>query len=166
MRFIDSIEIGLGREETLRLLSDPQYLPQWLRGLVSHEPVSGTHGEVGTVSKVVFRTGSTESEAVETVTAREPADLSRLEELAGEDEVYFERELVAEGMRNITRDRLFEMNPRRTRWESESEYLFDSLPMRLGAPLMRRAFQKQTRRHMQDFKAFAEQGIDVRQTDN
>lgn len=162
MRFIDSIEIGLGREDTLRLLSDPQYLPQWLRGLVSHDPVSGTYGEVGTVSRVVFRTGSTETEAVETVTAREPADLTGL---AGEDEVYFEREVVAEGMRNITRDRLFEMNPRRTRWESESEYHFDALPMRLGAPLMRRMFQKQTRRHMQDFKAFAEQGVDVRRTD-
>lgn len=163
MRFIDSVEIGLGREETVRLLSDPQHLPMWLRGLVRHEPISGGHGEVGTVSKVVFRSGADEMEAIETVTAREPADLTGL---AGEDEVLFERELVAEGMRNVTRDRLIELNPRRTRWESENEYTFSALPMRLAAPFMRRMFQKQTRRHMQDFKAFAERGVDVRTTDN
>lgn len=162
VRFIDSVEIGLGREETVRLLSDPRHLPMWLRGLVRHEPISGTHGEVGTVSKVVLRNGADEIEAIETITVREPADLTGL---AGEDEVHFERELVADGMRNVTRDRLIELNPRRTRWESENEYLFSSLPLRLLAPLMRRTFQKQTRQHMQDFKAYAEQGIDVRSTD-
>lgn len=36
--------------------------------------------------------------------------------------------------------------------------------LRLLAPLMRGAFQKQSRQHMQDFKAFAEQGLDVRST--
>ena len=163
MRFTDSVEIGLGREETARLLSDPDCLPKWLRGLVRHEPISGAHWEVGAVSKFVICHGSDETEAVETVTARRPVDLAGL---AGEDEVYFERELVAEGMLNITRDRLIELNPRRTRWESENEYRFDSLAWRVLAPVMRRAFQKQARLHMQDFKAFAERGVDVRTADN
>lgn len=161
MRFNDSVEIGLPRHEVLRLLSDPGHLPKWLRGLVSHEPVSGVHGEVGTVSRVVFRNGSEVMEATETITRREPTDLAGL---SGETDVFFERALVADGMRNVTRDRLIEMNPRRTRWESENEYSFDGLKMRLLAPLMRGAFQKQSRQHMQDFKAFAEQGLDVRST--
>lgn len=163
MRFNDSVEIGLPRDEVVRLLSDPEHLPFWLRDLVSHEPVSGVHGEVGTVSKVVFRNGPELMEATETVTMREPADPIGI---PGEAEVIFERELVADGMRNVTRDQLIELNPRRTRWESQSDYRFDSLKMRLLAPVMRTAFQKQTRKHMQDFKAFAEQGIDVRATGN
>lgn len=36
--------------------------------------------------------------------------------------------------------------------------------LRLLAPLMRGAFQMQSRQHIQDFKAFAEQGLDVRST--
>lgn len=163
MRFNDSVEIGLPRHEVFRLISDPGHLPKWLRGLVSHEPVSGVHGEVGTVSRVVFWNGSERMEATETITAREPSDPAGA---PGETLVEFERELVADGMRSVTRDRLIELNPRRTRWESENEYSFDGLKMRLLAPFMRNAFQKQSRRHMQDFKAFAEHGLDVRSTEN
>lgn len=163
MRFTDSVEIGLQREETVRLLSDPAYLPMWLRGLVHHEPVRGVHGEVGTVSKIVLRHGSEEMEGIETVTVKEPSELAGI---SGETDVIFERELVVEGMRSITRDRIVELNPRRTRWESGNEYRFDSLKMRLLAPLMRGTFQKQSRQHMQDFKAFAERGVDVRSTES
>jgi hypothetical protein len=35
--------------------------------------------------------------------------------------------------------------------------------MRLAGPFMRGAFRKQSQQHMQDFKAFAEQGTDVRE---
>lgn len=161
VKFIDSIEIGLPRQDVVQLLSDPEHLPMWLRGLVLHEPVSGGHGEVGTVSRVVLRHGDDEMEGTETITRREPAEVVGL---SGETDVIFERELVADGMRNVTRDRLIEMNPRRTRWESENEYRFDGLKMRLLSVAMRGAFQKQTREHMRDFKAYAEQGIDVRST--
>ena len=37
------------------------------------------------------------------------------------------------------------------------------LPMRLVSLVMRGAFRKQSLQHMEDFKAFAEQGIDVRE---
>ncbi len=46
---------------------------------------------------------------------------------------------------------------------SESEYRFSGLLMRLVAPFMRGAFRKQSLKHMQDFKAFAEHGKDVRE---
>lgn len=60
------------------------------------------------------------------------------------------------------RDRLTEADSETTLWESESEYRFTSLLMRLAGPLMRGAFHKQSQQHMQDFKTFAEQGKDVR----
>lgn len=162
VKYTDSIEIALPREETVRLLSDPTQLRMWFRGLVRHEPVSGAYGEIGTVSRVVLRTGKQELEGTETITRREPADLVGI---PGEVEVVFERELVADGLQNVTRDRLLEMNPRRTRWESDNEYHFDRALMRLLSPVMRGSLQKQSRRRMQDFKAFAESGTDVRRVD-
>ena len=50
--------------------------------------------------------------------------------------------------------------------ESESEYRFSSLLMRLVGLLTPGSFHKQSQQHMQDFKAFAEQGKDVREGRN
>ena len=46
---------------------------------------------------------------------------------------------------------------------SENEYRFSGLLLRLVGLLMPGAFRKQSLQHMQDFKAFAEQGTDVRE---
>ncbi|MEU6901413.1 SRPBCC family protein [Streptomyces virginiae] len=45
----------------------------------------------------------------------------------------------------------------------DARYRFSGLPMRLVGLLMPGAFRRQSRQHMQDFKAFAEQGKDVRE---
>ncbi|QJY47730.1 SRPBCC family protein [Pseudonocardia broussonetiae] len=159
MRYTVTIEVAQPRERVVRLLADPAHLPKWLRGLVLHEPRSGVHGQVGTVSRVVLRTGQQEMELTETVTRREPADLHGLPR---DGVVHFEREIVGEGMWSAVRDRLTEAGPETTLWAQESEYRFSGVPMRLVAPFLRRTFRTQSRRHMQDFAAFAEQGTDVR----
>lgn len=159
MKYTVSLEIDLPREEVARLLADPVHLPMWLRDLVLHEPVSGAHGQVGTVSRVVMRSGTQQMEATETVTRRDPENLH---EIPAGGVVHYEREIVAEGMWSAARERLTETGPGTTLWESENEYRFSSLPMRLLAPLLGGAFRKQSRQLMQDFKAFAEDGKDVR----
>lgn len=148
------------REEVAQLLADPAHLPKWLRGLVLHEPLSGVHGQVGTKSRVVMQMGQQKMECTETITRREPADLR---EIPKGSVVHFEREIVAEGMWSTVRDRLTEAAPDRTLWVSESEYRFSSLPMRLMALVMSSTFRKQSKQHMQDFKAFVEHGKDVRE---
>jgi hypothetical protein len=145
MKYTVSIEIALPRERVVQLLADPAQLPKWLRGLVLHEPLSGTHGQVGTTSRVVMQMGKQKFEGTETITRR-----------------HFDREIVGEGMWSAVRDRLSEAGPQRTLWQSESEYRFSGLLMRLVALLIPGAFRKQSQQHMQDFKAFAEQGQDVR----
>ena len=159
MKYTVSIEIALPREKVVELLADPAQLPKWLRGLVLHEPLSGIHGQVGTTSRVVMQMGTQQIEATETITRREPVDLHGI---PSGTVVHFEREIVAEGMWSAVRDRLSEAGPQATLWQSESEYRFNGLLMRLVALLMPRAFRKQSQQHMQDFKAFAEQGRDVR----
>ena len=99
-------------------------------------------------------------EATETITRREPADLHGI---PSDTVVHFEREIVATGMWSAARERLIEVGPEQTLWESENEYRFKGLLMRLVGPFMRGAFRKQSRQHMLDFKAFAEQGTDVRE---
>jgi hypothetical protein len=160
MKYTNSIEIALPREKVAQLLADPAHLPKSLRGMVLHEPVSGIHGQLGTKSRVVMQSGRREIECTETITRRDPADLH---EIPKEVVVHFDRETVGAGMWSVVRDRLTEANPGTTLWESESEYRFSSLLMRLMGLLMPGAFHKQSQQHMQDFKAFAEQGKDVRE---
>lgn len=159
MKYTVSIEIALPREKVVELLTDPVHLPKWLRGLVVHEPLTGVHGKVGTTSRVVLRMGSQEMEITETITRSEPADAS---EMLPDEVVHYDREMVATGMWSVAREQLMEAGSESTLWVSANEYRFDGVVMRLLAPLMRRAFVKQSLQHMQDFKAYAERGRDVR----
>lgn len=161
MKLTVSIEIALPRERVVQLLADPAHLTKWLRGIVLHEPLNGVHGHVGTESRVVMQMGQQTMEGTETITRREPANLH---DIPSDSVVHFDREVVAEGMWNAARDRLTEAGPEATLWVQENDYRFSSLPMRLMAPFMRGAFRKQVHQHMQDFKAFAEHGTDVRET--
>ncbi|WP_026818696.1 SRPBCC family protein [Arthrobacter castelli] len=163
MKYTTSIEIALPRDEVLQLIADPSLMPKWLRGLVLHEPVNGAHGQVGTTSRVVFQMGKQRMEATETITRLEPADLHGVHSSVV---VHYEREIAAESMWQAQRDRLIEAGPDTTLWESESEFRFDGLLMRLVGLLMPGSFRKQSRQQMQDFKAFAEHGTDVRQEAN
>ncbi|MEO3930836.1 SRPBCC family protein [Micromonosporaceae bacterium B7E4] len=158
MKYTNSIEIALPREKVVQLLADPTHLPKWLRGMVLHEPVNGIHGQLGTKSRVVMQSGKRKFECIETITRREPADLHGIPK---EVVVHFDRETVGAGMWGVVRDRLTEANPETTLWEGESEYRFSGLLMRLVGLLMPSAFHKQSQQHMQDFKAFAEEGKDV-----
>jgi hypothetical protein len=163
MKYTNSIEIALPREQVAQLLADPAHIPKWLRGLVRHEPVNGIHGQLGTTSQVVIQAGKQKIELTETITRRDPADLH---DIPKEIVVHFDRETVGAGMWSVVRDRLTEVNPEATLWESESEFRFSSLPMRLVGLLMPGSFHKQSQQHMQDFKAFAEQGKDVHEEPN
>jgi hypothetical protein len=154
-----SIEIALPREKAAQLLADPAHMPMWVRGLVLHEPLNGTHGQVGTESRVVMKMGNRTFEATETITRREPVELH---DIPSGSAVHFEREITGEGRWTAVRDRLTEAGPQTTLWECESEYQFSGLAMRLVGRLMPGAFRKQSLRHMKDFKAFVEEGKDVR----
>lgn len=160
MRYQVELEIDAPRERVVQLLADPEHLSKWLRGLVSHEPLNGLHGHVGTKSRVVLRMNNQEIECIETVTRREPVDLQAIPK---ESVVYFDREIVSKGMSSVQRDRLTEAGPTTTLWVSESEFRFTGLLMRLVGLFMPGAFRKQSLLHMRDFKAFVEQGKDVRE---
>ena len=163
MKYTTTIEIALPRQKVVQLISDPAQMPRWLRGLVLHEPVNGEHGQLGTTSRVVFQIGKRKMEATETITRVDPEDLHAIQRSVV---VCYEREIASEGMWQAQRDRIIEAGPNTTVWESESEFRFDGLLMRLVALLMPGSFRKQSRLHMQDFKAFAEHGTDLSEAAN
>lgn len=159
MRYTVSIDIAVPLTSVVALLTEPAHRPAWLRGLVLHEPLSGPDGQVGTTSRVVMELGGQRAEMIETITRREPADLT---EIPPGTVVHFDREIVGEGMWSAARERLT-ANGDSTRWESENEYRFTGVIMRLVALVMPATFRKQSLLHMRDFTAFAEHGTDVRE---
>ena len=160
MKFTVSIDLALPRNSVIELLTQPAHRPKWLRGLVSHEPVRGVDGQVGTESRIVFQSGRGSMQCTETITRREPANLQNV---PADRVIHFERAIVADGMWSAARERLTESGPEKTVWVSENEYRFKGV-MRLVAPMLRGVFIKQSQQHMEDFKAFAEHGTDVRET--
>ncbi len=82
-----------------------------------HEPVRGVDGQVGTESRVVFRSGKRTMECTETITRREPANLHGI---SSDRVIHFEREIVADGMWSATREQLTEAGPESTLWVSEN----------------------------------------------
>lgn len=163
MRYTTSIEIDVPRETVVQLLSEPAHLPKWLRGLELHEPVNGVHGQLGTTSRVVFQMGKQRMEVTETITRRDPAELHAMPSSVV---VHYDREIAGNGLWQAQRDRITEAGPQTTLWESDSEFRFDGLLMRLVGRVMPRSFRKQSRQVMEDFKAFAERGTDVREGPN
>ena len=70
------------------------------------------------------------------------------DELAGTDET--------EGVWNLVNNRFVEEGPDRTRWIAETEFRFSDWKMLLMSIVMRFAFTGQTKKALNDFKAFAE----------
>ena len=148
MRFTQEIEIALPRDEMVALFDDPQNLAKWQRGLQSFEPLSGEPGQPGARSKLVFVNGRRRIEMIETITRR---DLPHA----------FDGTYDAKGVHNIVENEFHDVAPGRTRWVAHNEFQFTGLMKVIGL-LFSRSFPKQSRMFMEDFKAFAEKGVDVR----
>ncbi|MFM7925286.1 MAG: SRPBCC family protein [Planctomycetaceae bacterium] len=143
--------IELLRERVVELFDNSANLPCWQRGLQSHQLVSGQAGQTGARSRLVFQMGKRRIEMLETITRRSLPDA-------------FDGTYEAPGVFNIVCNRFISLSPSQTRWESDNEFRFSGLFMRIIGLVMRGAFPKQSQQYLQDFKAFAERGVDVRQS--
>ncbi len=148
MQYTVQIDLELPRSRVIELFDDPDNLFKWLRGLQTFEPISGKPGHVGAKSRFVINSGGRACEMVETITKR---DLP--EEFSGTYD--------AKGMHNLVINRFTEISPNKTRWVSENVFEFSGF-MKLMGLVFKGAFPKQSLKHMEDFKRFAEDGVDVR----
>jgi hypothetical protein len=142
MQYTTEITIDLPRTRVIELFDDPANLTKWQPGLQSFEPLSGTPGQPGARSRLVYEEKGRRMEMIETITSRNLPD-----EFAGTYE--------APGVFNVMHNRFVEDGPHTTRWIADHEFRFSGF-MRLAGLFMRGAFPKQTQATMQQFKAFAE----------
>ena len=146
-----SIDIDLPRDRVIELFDNVENLPKWQTGLQSFEHVSGEPGQVGAKSKMVFLNGKQRIELIETITKRDlPDEFNGLYEWGGGS--------------NTLDNRFIELAPDKTRWESTCSYELRHMFLKLMGTFMPGMFKKQNLKFMQNFKAFAEEGRDARES--
>ncbi|MEM7164691.1 MAG: SRPBCC family protein [Planctomycetota bacterium] len=150
MKYKVEIDIDLPRDRVIELFDSTENLYKWQDGLQSFEHISGDPGQAGAKSKLVFKMGKRNMELVETITKRELPD-------------EFNGTYDTKGVFNVVNNRFTETAPGKTRWESENEFQFQGFMKVIGF-VMKGAFPKQSLKYMKDFKAFAEDGKDVRES--
>ena len=148
MHFTVKVDVNLARDRVIELFDNPENMPKWMAGLQSFEALEGQPGQPGAKSKLVFQMGGRLIEMVETITLRNLPD-------------EFSGSYQAPGVFNVVINRFQELAPDQTRWESQNEFKFTGA-MRFMGGMMKGAFEKQSLQYMHDFKAFAENGLDVR----
>jgi len=148
MKYTVETIIELPREEVIKKLDSIDNIKHWQRGLVSAEHVSGSPGEVGSKMKLSYKMGKREMDLVETVTKRNfPNEFNAMYD--------------AKGLHNVQQN-IFEETPEgHTKWTSHSEFIPSSFSLRMMVALMPSAFKKQSKKYLDDFKNFAENGISV-----
>lgn len=141
MKYACELTINLPRDRVIALFDNVDNMKSWQPDLVSFEALSGTPGQPGAKSKLVYKMGKRTIEMIETVTVRNLPD-----EFSGTYD--------AKGVHNLCRN-LFVDRGSTTHWTMETEFQCTGL-FRLIAWLMPGMFKKQTMKMMQQFKTFAE----------
>lgn len=142
MKYSVEIEINLPRKKVLELFDSTENLFKWQPGLISFDHISGTAGEVGAKSKLLYKMGKREIEMVETITVKNLPD-----EFSGTYE--------AKGVWNEVKNYFHEIDENTTKWVSENEFKCSGF-MKIIAWLMPGNFKKETKKYLIYFKEFTE----------
>ena len=142
MKYTSEIEINRPVDKVIELFDNPDNMYNWMEGLQSFEPISGTPGQPGAKSRLKFKMGKREIEMIETITVRNLHD-----EFSGTYE--------AKGVFNIVKNKFISLPGNRTKYVSEQEFQFKGF-MKIIAFLMPGVFKKQSMKYLSAFKNFAE----------
>lgn len=142
MRYSCEVTINLPRQRVVELFDNPENLKHWMPGLISFEPVSGTPGQPGAISRLEFQMGKRNMVMTETVTVRNlPYEFSGTYNVQN---VY-----------NEVKNHFEEIGPQHTRYSTDNYFKFSGV-MKLFAFFMQSTFKKTSQDYLNRFKAFAE----------
>ena len=148
MRYTVEIEVKLPREEFIKKLDNADNMVHWQQGLVNYEFLSGQPGQEGAKMELNYKFGKRKMTLVETIIKRAlPEELHATYD--------------TKGVHNIQKNYFKQMDDHTTKWVSETEFQFSGFMMKAMGFLMPRVFKKQSLKYLQDFKAFAEDGVSV-----
>ena len=148
MKYESEIIVDVPLEEFIWKMDNVENMKHWQRGLKSAEHLSGIPGELGSKMKLHYDFGSRKMDLIETVTKRNLPD-------------EFHATYTAEGMQNIQQNFFEKVSENQTRWVSKNEFMPLSFAMKVMLFVMPKAFKKQSKTYMRDFKNFAENGTSV-----
>ena len=148
MKYTSEITVDLSLEEFVKKLDNPENMKHWQKGLVSYQHLSGTHGQEGAKMELHYDMGKRKLVLIETIIKRNlPYE--------------FHATYDAKGVHNIQKNYFKDIDGHSTKWISEAEFQFSGFMMKVMAFFMPGAFKKQSLKYLQDFKAFAEEGVSV-----
>ena len=141
------IEIEKPRETIAELFGNPDNLAYWQPGFLGITPIDGEAGR----NRLDYRHGNRQVSLIETVS---------VDNLPDEYSATYE----SPGMRIEVKNRFEAIGPERTRWISENHGEVSGFMMRLITLIMPGCFRNQSFAYMENFKAFAETGADIRES--
>ena len=142
MKYEIEMRVALPRARMIELFENQENFPKWQPDPLEMKTVSGTPGKKGAVTEYVYRIGKRPVEMTETIVSSNlPYECSAT--------------YVNKSCWNIVENRFEEVSPTETRWHVKTEFKATGF-MRIMLALMPGAFRKETRKHMEAFKSFAE----------
>lgn len=143
MKFKLELTINKPRAEVWQAFDNPENTKKWQLTLIKFEPLSGTPGQPGAVSKLTYEEGGRQFSLIEKITHRD--EPSRF------DSVY-ENEFTDNPVRNT----FIEQGENETLWILETEFKFKTFTMKFLGPLLKKNFVARTQKDMDRFKELAE----------
>jgi carbon monoxide dehydrogenase subunit G len=142
VKFTVDLTLNRDRKNVWKAFDNPANMKRWMPSLQSFEQQSGTQGEVGSVSKLIYREDGRTVTMYETITARdEPKSFSGK---------YSTREVV-----NTLDNEFIELNPYQTQWKLHADFKFSGI-LAVIAPFMKKTIIKRTCEDMERFKSMVE----------
>jgi uncharacterized membrane protein len=144
MKFTCTVDINLPVNRVVELFDNVENMYKWQDGLQSFDHISGTPGEVGAKSKMVYKHKKRVLELEETILVKNLPD----EFTATYEHIH---------MTNTMSNRFTAPSEGKTRWEANIEYTqFNGFMPKVMAKLFPGMFKKQTQKWLDQFKTFAE----------
>lgn len=148
MKYTTEVQVNLPRQRFIEKMDNPANMKHWQKGLVDYKILSGEPGQEGSKMELRYKMGKRNMVLVETI-------------IKNNFPYEFHATYDAKNVHNIQKNYFKDIDGHSTQWVSETEFQFSGFMMKTMGFLMPGAFKKQSKKYMQDFKAFAEDGISV-----
>lgn len=143
MKFKLEFPINKSRSEVWKAFDDPENMKIWQPSLIRFEPVSGTPGQPGAVSKLTYRENEREFTLLETITQRQEPGLFH---------GVYENQFAENSIQN----EFIDLGDGQTLWVMETKYTFKTLIMKILGPLLKKNYVTRTQKDMERFKEMVE----------
>lgn len=151
MKYTVELEINQPRDRVAELFDNQDNLGAWQPGFVSLEHLEGDPGKPGAKSKLLYKNKGRDVEMIETIIELKMPEV-------------FRATFEAPGMVMTVENILEEIDANTTRLISNNEAELSGIMMKLMALLMPGCFKRESTKFLMHFKAFAEDGTDLRQS--